>query len=68
MWTRSILALAAALAVTVEGQTPVTTTASQATTTSTAGPTTYTVLVGAEGFKYTPNEIKNVAVGDVLGV
>ncbi|KAB5581275.1 hypothetical protein GE09DRAFT_937114, partial [Coniochaeta sp. 2T2.1] len=48
-------------------QTPAgTTTVTRAPTTSTATLTTWTILVGAEGFKFTPNEIRNASVGDIL--
>ncbi|KAB5515614.1 hypothetical protein GE09DRAFT_576055 [Coniochaeta sp. 2T2.1] len=67
MWATPIIALAAALGVTVEGQTPAgTTTVTRAPTTSTAALNTWTILVGAEGFKFTPNEIRNASVGDIL--
>jgi hypothetical protein len=63
-----LLGVAAALAATVEGQSgDGTTTVTQVTTTSTAPSTTWTIEVGAEGFKFTPKEIPSAAVGDIIG-
>lgn len=73
MWTRSIIAVAAALAVAVEGQQPDTPKVMRAarkratTATTTAPGATHTVEVGAEGFKFTPNQLTDVPVGDIIG-
>ncbi|OIW34456.1 hypothetical protein CONLIGDRAFT_5741 [Coniochaeta ligniaria NRRL 30616] len=71
MRTRSIIAVAAALAVTAEGQEPGTKVvrweaAKRATTTTAAAGATHTVLVGAEGFKFSPNQYTNVPIGDII--
>lgn len=66
-----IIAVAAALAVGIEGQeleaTTVTPAAAKRATTATTAGATHTILVGAEGFKFSPNQYTNVPIGDIIG-
>lgn len=43
-----------------------TTTSSRASSTASRMPTVHKVLVGSGGFKFTPNQLENVAVGDIV--
>ena len=68
MLAGSVIAVAAALVVAVEGQaSPTQTVTRSATTTTTTTIPTHTIYVGAQGFKFTPNQITNASVGDILG-
>lgn len=64
MMARSLIAVTAALVAAVEGQT----TGTPTTTTSSSPVPTHTVVVGATGFQFTPNEITNASVGDIIGM
>ncbi|KAH8885062.1 hypothetical protein GQ53DRAFT_770268 [Thozetella sp. PMI_491] len=64
MLPSTLLGVAAVFATGIAAQTQ--TSGSAPSGTSSAAVQTYTIAVGAEGFKFTPNEIKNVSIGSIL--